>query len=110
MEAADLLPGDDLAVDFALLDEDRPRPHVPDLDRQQLLRRAQPLEGDHRHHRRRVQVVLSEQVGPDRSTCVGAGHTIARSRRPLGFSTCCTGFAPGTQRQRIACIDSPVSR
>ena len=66
MKAADLLAGDDLAVDVALLDQQRSRPHVANLHRQQLLRRPQPLVGDQRHHRRRVELLALQQPGPDR--------------------------------------------
>jgi hypothetical protein len=99
------LARDDLPVDVALLDQDRPRTHVPDLDCEQLLGRAQPLVSDQETIVAAYSFSRSSRYERIASTCAGARHTIARSRRPLGFSTCCTGFGPGTHRHRIACLN-----
>ena len=88
-----------------LLDEQRPGAQMAQLHRQQLLRRPKPLVIDHRHHRRRMALVALQQQARIASTCAGARHTIARSRRPLDFSTCWTGFGPATHRHRIACLN-----
>ena len=78
---------------------------VPDVEREQLLRRAQAGVSDGRDHRRRVELVGREQLAIGSLDLGGPRRTITRWRRPDGFSTCCTGFSPGTQRQRIACLN-----
>jgi hypothetical protein len=66
VEARHLLSADDLAVNIPLLDEQGVAPHVPHLERQQLLGRPKSLVSDNRHHRRGVELFAREKLGSDR--------------------------------------------
>lgn len=58
MESPHFLAAHDLADDVALLDQERVLANVLHLQREQLLRGAEPLVGNQRDHRRRVQLAV----------------------------------------------------